>query len=55
MREIKLERSRKPFGRLQVSLFQKQLFLHQLTHKIVHGITMKTTSADHGQNNVLRL
>ena len=41
------------------------LFMHQLIHnmkQIVHGITMKTTSAEHGQNmfcpcfaNVLRL
>ena len=29
------------------------LFMHQLIHnmkQIVHGITMKTTSAEHGQN-----
>ena len=30
---------------MQVYLFQKHLFLQ----KIVHGITMKTTSAEHGQ------
>ena len=40
-------------GGVQVTFCQKLLFLHQLTHNMTtdcSGITLKTTSAEHGQN-----
>ena len=49
----KQKRPKKLTSTVQVNLCQKLLFLHQLTHNmttIVHGITMKTTSAEHGQH-----